>query len=282
MFAKFYDVDNCVHLKLNDRTEEEALKIAKEVDSEVYSTKHELQWHSIGGKYYRFKFFDRFYSILNELIGPKIAHKLDLKTVNNFPAILDYNEELKLYGIISENFKDPNKEYLTMTELGFKPRTNPDYKNLKQLKRYCRKEDYEELLNGILKMTCLDYILGQADRVLSNFLFEKDGKKITFAPLFDYAEAYECIKEGCVYDKYKNSQLKFSVGNSIIAPAFWEPKFQRILKKYPQFREYLDKVCNIDIMEILEEIEDEHRLKIPDDYKEYYDVRTKEKQKIYY
>lgn len=64
-----------------------------------------------------------------------------------------------------------------MTELGFKPRTNPDYKNLKQLKRYCRKEDYEELLNGILKMTCLDYVMGQVDRVLSNFLFEKDGKK---------------------------------------------------------------------------------------------------------
>ena len=42
MLVKFYDIDNCVHLKLNDRTEEEALKIAKEVDSEVYSTKHEL------------------------------------------------------------------------------------------------------------------------------------------------------------------------------------------------------------------------------------------------
>lgn len=34
MLVKFYDIDNCVHLKLNDRTEEEALKIAKEVDSE--------------------------------------------------------------------------------------------------------------------------------------------------------------------------------------------------------------------------------------------------------
>lgn len=104
MFAKFYDVDNYMHLKPTERIEEEAIKLSKEVDSEVYSTKHELQWHSIAGKYYRFKFFDRFYSILNELIGPKIAHKLDLKTVNNFPAILDYNEELKLYGIISENF----------------------------------------------------------------------------------------------------------------------------------------------------------------------------------
>lgn len=279
MIGQYYNPDYCIQLKPVNRTEEEARQLAEKLNCEYHLTKDELKCHCINGKYYYFKFFNRFYAVLNELIGPKIAHRLELRTTNNLPAILHYGENLTLYGIVSEDFKDPNKQYKNMFELGFKNGTFPAYRNLKTLKKFCRKEDYEELLNDIFKMTCLDYLMGQADRVSSNFLFEIDGNKVRLAPLFDYAEAYESIKAGCYFNIKENKRIYCSVGNALFAPAFWENKFQSLLRKYPAFREYLEKIQEIDILEILEEIEGEYKLKINDDYKYYYDTRTKEKQR---
>ncbi|MDD2378094.1 MAG: hypothetical protein PHE05_04625 [Bacilli bacterium] len=278
MFENVYDVDNCIHIKLVNRTDEEVERIVAETKTSTHDAKNAFHWHEVNGKYYRFKFSNRLYTILNELIGPKIAKRLELQTVNNIPAIMDCGKNMTLYGILSENFMNKDSEYVNMFELGFNQKTKPDYKNITKLKKYCRVEDYPELINAIFKMTSLDYVMGQADRVSANFLFEKNGDKTTFAPLFDYAEAYECIKEGCVFDRYHNRNLPYSVGNSFIAPAFYESKFKRILRKYPNFEKYLEKISELEIIEILEEIEKENNLKLSDECKRYYDVRTKEKQ----
>ncbi len=282
MFGEVFDSDKCIHIKPINRNDEEARKVSEKIGVSIYDAKDQFKWHEVKGKYYHFKFSNRLIRILNELIGPKLALQFDLKTVSNIPAIMDYGDNLKFYGILSENFKDKDKQYLNMSELGFKNKRGIDnkWKNIPKLKKYCNKEDYDDLINSIFKMTCLDYIMGQADRVSSNFLFERDGSKMSFAPLFDYAEAYESIKEGCVYDRYHNPSLPFSVGNAFMTLSFWETKFKWFLWKYPNFQKYLEIACDIDIIKILEEIEEEHSLHISDDCKQYYDVRTKEKQKI--
>lgn len=282
MFNSIFDNEKCIYIKPTNRSPEEAKQLSEKIGINIYDAQDQLKWHEVNGKNYRFKFSNRLIHILNELIGPKVAVKLELRSVSNIPAIMNYGDNLNFYGILSENFKDKNKQYLDMHQLGFANKRIIDNKdkNVSKLKKYCNKEDYEDLINSIFKMTCLDYIMGQADRVSANFLFEKDGSKIVFAPLFDYAEAYECIKEGCTYDKYHNPSLPFSVGNAFMTLAFWETKFKWFLWKYPNFAKYLEMACTIDIIKILEEIEEEYYLHIPDDYKRYYDVRTKEKQKI--
>ena len=282
MFGEVFDSKRCIHIEPINRNDEEARQVSNLIGVNIYDAKDQFKWHEVNGKYYRFKFSDRLVRILNELVGPKLAIKFDLKTVNNIPAIMDFRDNLKFYGILSENFKDENKQYLSMGELGFKNKRGIDNKckNISKLKKYCNKEDYDDLINSIFKMTCIDYIMGQADRVSSNFLFEKDGSKVTFAPLFDYAEAYESIKEGCAYDRCNNPSLPFSVGNAFMTLSFWENNFKWFLWRYPNFKEYLEIVADIDIVKVLEEIEEEHSLYIPYDYKYYYDVRTKEKQKI--
>jgi hypothetical protein len=281
MFDYVFNSEKCIHIVPTKRNDEEAKQLADKIGINIYDAKNQLKWHEVNGKNYYFKFNDRLVRILNELIGPKIAVKLDLRTVNNIPAIMEYGNNLKLYGILSENFKDKNKQYLSMHELGLKNRQGIDskWKNIPKLKKYCNQEDYDDLINSIFKMTCLDYIMGQADRVSSNFLFEQENLKVTFAPLFDYSEAYESIKDGCVYDKYHNPSLPFSVGNAFMTLTFWETKFKWFLWKYPNFAKYLEIACDIDIIKILEEIEEQYYLQIPDDYKSYYTVRTKEKQK---
>ncbi|MDD2434756.1 MAG: hypothetical protein PHO63_00690 [Bacilli bacterium] len=280
MLEKAYDLDKCIHLNLVNRSDEEVQKIVEETQTTIYDAKDQFRWHEVNGKYYRFKFSNRLFNILNELIGPKIAKRLELQTVNNIPAIMDCSEYFKLYGILSENFKQKDHEYVDMFGLGFKHRTPPHYKNITKLQKYCREEDYPELIDALFKMTALDHIMGQADRVSGNFLFEKKGDKTTFAPLFDYSEAYEAIKDGCVFNLVHNRQKPFNVANALIAPAFYESKFRRRLKKYPNFQKYLEKVKEIDIIEILEEIEKENNLTLSDQCKYYYDVRTKEKQNI--
>lgn len=282
MFGKVFDSDKCIHIKPLNRNDEETRKVSAKIGVSIYDAKDQFRWHEVNGKYYHFKFSNRLIRILNELIGPKLALQFDLKTVRNIPAIMDYGDNLKFYGILSENFKEKDKQYLNISELGLKNKRGIDnkWKNIPKLKRYCNKEDYDDLINSIFKMTCLDYIMGQADRVSSNFLFERDDSKMSFAPLFDYAEAYESIKEGCVYDRYHNPSLPFSVGNAFMTLSFWETKFKWFLWKYPNFKKYLEIACDIDIIKILEEIEDENSLHISDECKQYYDVRTKEKQKI--
>lgn len=282
MFGKIFDSGKCIRIKPINRNDEEARKVSEKIGVSIYDAKDQFKWHEVNGKYYHFKFSNRLIRILNELIGPKLAIKFDLQTVNNIPTVMDYGDNLKFYGILSENFKDKNKQYLNMNELGFKNKKGIDNKckNISKLKNYCNKEDYADLINSIFKMTCIDYIMGQADRVSGNFLFEKDGFKVTFAPLFDYAEAYESIKEGCAYDRYHNPSLPFSVGNSFMTLSFWENSFKWFLWRYPNFKEYLEIASDIDIVKVLEEIEEEHSLYISDDCKQYYDVRTKEKQKV--
>ena len=260
------------------RTKEEAVILAKKLRIEIFHARLDTKVHYLDGTYYFFKIFNHLYPVLNELIGPKIARYLELRSAQNYPAIMQYHRNNKFYGIVSKNFKDPNKEYKNIFQLGFNNKTSPHYRNIRKLKKYCRKEDYEEILNDIFKMTALDYLMGQKDRVASNFLFEQDGDKITLAPLFDYAESYDHIKWGCYFNQEKVKR-SCSVGNALFAPAFWDPKFKKFLKKYPRFQKYLEKIQEIDIIEILKEIEDEHKLIIPEDYKKYYDVRTKEKQK---
>lgn len=282
MFNDVFDNEKCIHIKPVNRNDEEARKISEKIGIDIYEAQHQLKWHEINDKNYRFKFSNHLIPILNELIGPKLAVKFDLRTVNNIPAIMDCGDNLKLYGILSENFKDKNKLYLNMYELGFSNNQgiNNKWKNIPKLKKYCNQEDYEDLINSIFKMTCLDYLMGQADRVSGNFLFEKEGSKVTFAPLFDYAEAYESIKEGCIYDRYNNPSLPFSVGNAFMTLTFWETKFKWFLWRYPSFIKYLEIASDIDIIKILSEIEEEFYLHIPDEYKRYYEVRTKEKQKV--
>lgn len=282
MFNNVFDNEKCIHIKPVNRNNEEAKRLSEKIGISIYEAQNEFKWHEINNKYYLFKFSNDLIHILNELIGPKLAVKFDLRTVDNIPAIMDYGDNLKLYGILSKNFKDKKKLYLDMYDLGFKNQRGIDNKckNISKLKRYCNQEDYENLINSIFKMTCLDYLMGQADRVSSNFLFEKEVSKITFAPLFDYSEAYESIKENCTYDKYHNPSLPFSVGNAFMTLSFWETKFKWFLWRYPNFIKYLEIACDIDIIKILEEIEKEYYLSIPDDYKFYYDIRTKEKQKV--
>lgn len=282
MFDEFFNSKKCIHIEPINRDDDEARQISKKIGISIYDAKNQFKWHEVNGKYYRFKFSNRLISIINELVGPKLALKFDLKTVKNIPGIMDYGANFKFYGILSENFKDKDKQYLDMFELGFKNTRciNNEWKNIPKLKKYCNKEDCDNLINEIFKMTCLDYIMGQADRVSSNFLFERDGSKVVFAPLFDYSEACESIKEGCVYDRYHNPSLPFSVGNAFMTLTFWETKFKWFLWKYPSFKKHLQIACNINIIKILEEIEEEHSLHIPNDCKNYYDVRIKEKQKI--
>ncbi len=279
MLKEFYNFDNSVRLKPVNRGNEEAKRVAKIIKRPLYNAKSDLEWHYYQGEYYHFKFFYSLYPILNELIGPKIANKLNLRTATNLPAILDYDSQLKLYGIFSKNFIKPHCEYLTMYDLGFNYKTKPHYKNLKKIKKYCPKEDYQNLKNDLLKMTSLDYLMGQVDRVGCNFLFEKNKTNLSLAPLFDYAEAYGQPKKDCTFNQEENQNLNFSVGNAFLTMKIGERKYKRLLKKEPHFRGYLEIIKKVDIIKILEEIVTETNLKVPDSYYKYYEAKTKAKQK---
>lgn len=279
MLKRYYENEDIIKLKPIIRSEEEATELSEKLKISLYSAKRDIEWFCINGEYYRFKFFDSFYPILNELVGPKIAKTINLKTVENIPAILEYNPKLKFYGILSKNFMKPDCSYVTMYQLGFKHGKQPTYKNFDKFKKFCHPNDYYENVKSIFKMTCLDYIMEQVDRVGCNFLFEKRNESLSFAPLFDYAEAYGYAKKGCSFNKKENPYLEFSVGNVFVTPTLGEFQFKRLLKKEPQFNDTINTLSRIDLIKILKEIRMETKLKITEHYFEHYDSMTKEKQK---
>ncbi len=119
MLKQFYNENYCIHLNPVKRTKEEAVILAKKLRIEIFHARLDTKVHYLDGTYYFFKIFNHLYPVLNELIGPKIARYLELRSAQNYPAIMQYHRNNKFYGIVSKNFKDPNKEYKNIFQLGF-------------------------------------------------------------------------------------------------------------------------------------------------------------------
>ena len=139
---------------------------------------------------YKVKHADR--KLENELIGEEIAKYFNLQTVNNF--LVSYNGEIML---LNKVFTDMYGDYGTVTRF---PKVKQDFlsglNNLDNLTEYysidnitnisVSKKSQKHLKRDILKMVVCDYLMGQKDRVKSNFLFSFNKDEVSLLPLFDY------------------------------------------------------------------------------------------------
>ena len=214
-------------------------------------------WHKIGNDWYFFKNCkDYDFYFINELLGEVISNYFNLDTVHYQVAKLSVLGQRPQYGVLSKNICDKRFPYKTAWDYGFKP--NQDLSILDNLKKVCKnEEEYQLLLDDIKKLFIRDFYTSQLDRTGNNFLFKETPEGIRLAPLLDYENAFESIAP----ERYRNQIGEIDLRNK---------ETREVIKKDFRFQGLLHILMNANMQVFLDNVEDTHKIIIPDGEKKYY------------
>ena len=215
-------------------------------------------WYKYNDEYYYFKKMDdnpnRF---VNELIGEKLANRLNLDTVHYEIAKQGY-----YYGVASKYFKNKDSKYYFMKDLCL-PNQPSNFSNLERLKDKCKnKKEYNTLIKEILKSVAIDLYMGQLDRYQANIQFRKDKTGLHLAPMYDYEKSF------LIDDNYLQTNLIRVDLNS-----------DEYIRMYPYLKDLLEELFSTSIEDTIEEIEDERKIKVPNLIKFNYTGLVNNRQK---
>ena len=258
----------------------------KELSKKVFIPEELLRcynsWYQINNKWYYFKIPEGTTELVNELIGEKLAHHFGLKTVH---YLLAKDQSTKQIGLISENYRKKNYKYFSPDELpNYSLEKSYDGIMFESLKKHCKSEQkYKQLILQLLKLTILDFYLSQTDRNNGNLIFEK-GKTTNLAPLLDYSESFNVGKnhyEKTAFDFSFNNHNKnfYLYANALFFLGIPSKQYYELVEQYPEIKDYLEQLLDIDLIKLLQEIEYEYSFKISREikyYYSYYDINKKE------
>lgn len=226
----------------------------------------------IDGEYYYAKYINDI-KMINELIGSYMSKYIGLDTVDYKIGIYNGN----MYAL-SKIFYMKDYEYYNVPTLY---RLNP--KNLLNVKDklfhnlyVCKTEVIDktkdkELIENILKLITVDLKMGQRDRHVNNVLLKKKYDKVSLAPVYDYGYSY-------MSDSKIGSDIYYDSPFIILRKNLLSVKV--LSMKYPNIKKYIDKICDIDIEDLLLELESLNGISFTKDEIENIKSMDKENMKI--
>ena len=220
-------------------------------------------WYQHDGIWYYFKRFYDFYKdspvemkFINELIGEQLAIILEIPVVH-----YEIAQKKDVIGLMSENFVKKDQDYYFMKNLRILTNFYDDT-NLSKIQTNCKdQKNYQELLSELLKMIAIDLYSSQEDRNLTNIQFTRKEGELHLAPLYDFEDSFREVNQY----KYSSALLGLSIQD---------------IKKYPQLKKYLGKLFETKIKTVLEQIEDERKILIPNTIKDTYNKFEQDRQMI--
>lgn len=248
MLREMYDGKSYMP-EINQKHFEMAYKQKEYLNISKYEEHMLKNWFKYDGCFYYLKYTDS----LNELIGERIAKKINLRSASYIPVLKD-----GCVLIASRNFKKMNCKYLNVEELE------------KKLNIFELLDDskYSIIRNQLFKLFSLDIFMRQKDRSIPNLLFEVNTENnLSLAPIFDYSNAFN----GFNYDKYDNP-IKDIYLDKI--------KFDKLMNEYPELYKYIKNISKIDLEQIILEICDEFDLTLIDSVRDYYLTKEEQSKKI--
>lgn len=220
----------------------------------------------IDGKWYFFKSEDYQQMLMNELIGESLATKMQLDTVHYkiareermYPVALEnigdtpYN-----YGLISENYRKPDVEYINSLKLDVRT-SKTCLVALNDIVKYCRDmKNYNELIKKIIKLIVLDFYMQQTDRNGYNLYFSKDENGyFDLCPILDY--------------EYSFWYSKNYYSNSLVGVCLDYKETVEEIRRNQFFQEEFNRIMNININEVITEIIEKFNLNIGKGYLNIY------------
>ena len=223
-------------------------------------------WHKINGEWYFYKSDGYDFHFINELLGEVVSNYFELDTTHYKVAKLSVAGKKEEYGLVSKNFCDNKYTYKRCWDYSFEPRR--DLSILKKIRNICHsKEEYQLLLDDFKKFFIRDLYTSQLDRSGNNFLFKITPEGIRLAPLYDYEWSFKDIERHF----YRNQIAEINLSNI---------ETQSILKNDIKFQELLHSIILANMSSFIDEVEDNHKILIPKDYKERYKERDTKIKKL--
>lgn len=201
----------------------------------------------IDDEYYYAKYIDDV-KMINELIGSFLSNYIGLDTVDY--KIGMYKGDMYA---LSKIFFSSDYEYYNVPAIyRIRPKNLIGKKDQLLHKLYLCKTDVidrikdKDLVDDVLKLIAVDLKMGQRDRHVNNVLLKKKDDKVSLAPIYDYGYSYMSdSKIGS--DIYYDSPFIILRKNLLSVGA--------LSIKYPNIKKYIDKICDIDIEDVLLELE---------------------------
>lgn len=193
--------------------------------------------------------------LINELIGSKLAQRINLDTVI---YEIGYDKKNDYYSLLSQDFKKENynyhnalyilndKSYLSKKfKQLYKSHPTDTYCDISLINNLNEKEKYK-----FLKMALLDIFMYQSDRHKDNIIFRTNGKTIELEKCFDYEQAF--IPKQRYY-------------NPLIYLNYNEKSLYKLINENNKLLKTVKTLADIELEEIFEEIMKEYPIMIDDD-----------------
>lgn len=228
-------------------------------------------WINLDNEIYYFKIPHFTQGYINELLGEKISLEFGLDTIHNQLAegIVKVNgKEVKIYGLLSKWARKPDYNYQSLKDIiyGTNPQIKPntfDSSNLSILKSIDQVYKDQPICKQFRGFITRDFFTQETDRVENEILIAKKDNKIELGFLSDYE--YEWQNLSSKYQFFKYLKLDLSDQQTISE-----------IKQDPFFQEAFTKALEINVIYLLEQIKEEHKIKLIDYDKNYY--KEKEEQ----
>lgn len=242
MLANYITEDTPV-ITINNLKLAEAQQLAQQLKIDKHTLAEKNNWVSLKNQWYYFKKDDpRIDGSINELIGQYITKHFGLTPVFHQIGKFENDNQWPIteYGLLSKNFRDPNKIYHRIKK---GPDKNYPITYLDHLQKY------KELSEDLKRLIIRDLYASETDRQYCNILIEqeKGSQDLRLAPIFDNELSLNVVRS-----RYSNFLFLIDLN---------DPSVKAYMKKDPLFQELLDKVQSFSMKNVLNQIQETHHLK---------------------
>ena len=212
-----------------------------------------ILWLKLDGQVYAFKRRLDERLIINELLGEKVSEYFGIDTVHHeLATCVLYGK--RTYGLLSPMARKENASYTYFwKELTEKTKIRPPYNMIKILSKTDEVFKKEPICKEIRSLIVRDFFTNEYDRVTSEILIEKE-KSIHLGYLSDYELEFGLPFEAYTWDTTSILALDYETIPFI-------EQDEELMKKF-----HLALKCNL--LHLLEELEEEKKLRISDEKKE--------------
>lgn len=200
-------------------------------------------WNSCNGKFY----YHKYPKALNEFIGEMIAKRIKLDTAHYEPVYFKGSLMLR-----TPDFRNYSYKYIYLTDIFY----NDYCSSIETLRKKLNLTEKD--VDDVLKMIALDLFMRQTDRCGVNIMVKQNKEYLDYslAPIYDYSNAFPSS-----FKKY---------GSDIVDLKMTKEDVSKKMEKYPKFYDYLKRMLEISMLEMLKEFCLKYNLELTDEVKNFY------------
>lgn len=265
----YYDVNELytkgtIGIKTRDleRIEDSASNLSKNINIDISDLYDKPFWFKYNGKYYYYKEMKNALRVLNELLGQYFSEYMDLESIRYDLALSDNG----IAGILSENFRQADKRYISATDLPFYYYIYFDY-----ILRF--KSGYDnELKRKINALLVKDIFTCMIDRHANTLCTIDD--KLDLAPQFDFEYSLSHLNffgRERKFTDYTNPLFKRFPYYNAKSRIFKDEYLKILCRRDPKALEDFEKMSDINMKKVLEQIGDERNIYISKELRKRYE-----------